>query len=1431
MFSNNEIFLKSSLNGYGLSTGTGIAFLYNSIYMESNGASALYLKGDVNSVNYNNLIAGANADVAIRIEYPDYVKTADIDYNNYFSVGNIGRLGGNNLISLHDWQTAMTKDLHSVSVLPSFIDTAVGLKYADSSTLYCPVSFAVRKDIQGEVRTTPTAMGAYGLSSNNLDMELTAVLDIPSGMMTGQTISPRVVITNTGLAKLDSAVISWEYDGVVRQVKWNGKVLSSVENDTLSLGTLSIVHSGMSQLSIYIASVNTGVTDMNQKNDTLRTSFYACDSALNGSYKVGNVAAAFSSLTEAVTNLQRCGVSGNVQFIIQDGIYTENIDLTGLKTVLGTHKLDIVSAGNTADSVIFRPIDNKPVVLIKNSTNITLNAITVDATISKSYGIEFADTATGITVSGCRFFADTVSAANGNPCIYRSPSINSTDLLSDIVIEDNVICGGLSGIDITVVSGDGIKINRNLVYKQYEAAILLRNTAGTNNEIHFNTIRSGMINRGTTWSGITLQRANVTLNGNKIHQQDTSVQHMKGILVYGDAGLISNNEIIGFARYEARGIEFNASAVNLLHNSIYLYGQTLQCGIFTNSSTSLKIHRNNIVLESNMGYPVSLIENNTSPVKDINLNNYYAPAFIGRIATDISTLNPLYVEYRQLNSWKVDVPNDVASVQVAPKFIDASQSLEMSDYNGMYCAALNDVPNDINNTARTNPTAIGAYGLSVLTAYDLSLQEIVAPANGSSVCAADYVPVRYALFNAGTKPYDFTQDTVYLHFKVSGMKGDFDTTVLLTTGVLSILEADTVELMNFLDVSFAGDYHITAWISSANDTVYTNDTLRMTYRTNKIALPYEEDFSTANTPELVIDNKTGTQGWHIVQGGDALITPNYGTGMFLFDASHGSISSIRIGQIELERTAQPKLEFWYAHDNNEPNKRDQMVVKVSWNGGASENVIYQIMRYDPAYTTPDWKKYTVDLSPYIDSACVVVTLEAYSYGSVQHLDQITVTSNQNLALNTILVSDYALCNLNGKKVSLILENTTNQKVNYATTPTNIHVKISGVFTKDTTIVLSGTMEGGQKDTMLIVDNLDFKQGAYNMIAFLSSPTSDFDRRDDTTKRTIVINPSLSVNIDRISGGSTNCLSGELSVFQTITLKNTGTMDIFNLGVIMQIDTGQTGDPLYFELKENYPGTIKPDSVVSYQFTSAYIVPWNPVYQVDVIAYMLCDSAWVRGKFSIQECTDMNDIILTSIDNPTGNTSDKAGSSQNITLTLRNRSDITIFSQVLLTALIEDTRGNKQKITEVIPALNNLAVLNHTFSTPFVVPDDTLYSIVVFVDKQLKDIYQHNDTIRTTRKTDYKVGMATNEQIRFSMEQNIPNPAKNATLIHYSVPFAGEITLKVYAVNGISLYERTISATFGVNTVELNTSDFSAGIYYYTMEFNNQRIVKKMNIIR
>ncbi len=49
------------------------------------------------------------------------------------------------------------------------------------------------------------------------------------------------------------------------------------------------------------------------------------------------------------------------------------------------------------------------------------------------------------------------------------------------------------------------------------------------------------------------------------------------------------------------------------------------------------------------------------------------------------------------------------------------------------------------------------------------------------------------------------------------------------------------------------------------------------------------------------------------------------------------------------------------------------------------------------------------------------------------------------------------------------------------------------------------------------------------------------------------------------------------------------------------------------------------------------------------------------------------------------------------------------------------------------------------------------------------------------------------------------------------------------INNQILYKEEIEASSGTHYVEFNTAGLSNGIYYYSMEYQGQRIVKKMTI--
>ncbi|MBR5665937.1 MAG: T9SS type A sorting domain-containing protein, partial [Bacteroidales bacterium] len=57
------------------------------------------------------------------------------------------------------------------------------------------------------------------------------------------------------------------------------------------------------------------------------------------------------------------------------------------------------------------------------------------------------------------------------------------------------------------------------------------------------------------------------------------------------------------------------------------------------------------------------------------------------------------------------------------------------------------------------------------------------------------------------------------------------------------------------------------------------------------------------------------------------------------------------------------------------------------------------------------------------------------------------------------------------------------------------------------------------------------------------------------------------------------------------------------------------------------------------------------------------------------------------------------------------------------------------------------------------------------------------------------------------------------------------TLTVMGANGQVFQRQTVQGEAGSNSLDLNASNWAAGVYYYTMEYCGQRITRKMNIAR
>ena len=80
-----------------------------------------------------------------------------------------------------------------------------------------------------------------------------------------------------------------------------------------------------------------------------------------------------------------------------------------------------------------------------------------------------------------------------------------------------------------------------------------------------------------------------------------------------------------------------------------------------------------------------------------------------------------------------------------------------------------------------------------------------------------------------------------------------------------------------------------------------------------------------------------------------------------------------------------------------------------------------------------------------------------------------------------------------------------------------------------------------------------------------------------------------------------------------------------------------------------------------------------------------------------------------------------------------------------------------------------------------------------------------------------------------LNQNVPNPADDKTRISFLAPAAGQAVIEVFTLTGQKLYSESINAQFGENYIDLNTSSFAAGMYIYTLQFENAVLSKKMVI--
>jgi hypothetical protein len=82
---------------------------------------------------------------------------------------------------------------------------------------------------------------------------------------------------------------------------------------------------------------------------------------------------------------------------------------------------------------------------------------------------------------------------------------------------------------------------------------------------------------------------------------------------------------------------------------------------------------------------------------------------------------------------------------------------------------------------------------------------------------------------------------------------------------------------------------------------------------------------------------------------------------------------------------------------------------------------------------------------------------------------------------------------------------------------------------------------------------------------------------------------------------------------------------------------------------------------------------------------------------------------------------------------------------------------------------------------------------------------------------------------FELKSPFPNPVTNQAEIKFITGKSDDIMFRIYNLLGKQVYFREIRSTKGINLIDINTTNFSDGIYLYSIN-NGEKIISKRMVI-
>lgn len=140
-----------------------------------------------------------------------------------------------------------------------------------------------------------------------------------------------------------------------------------------------------------------------------------------------------------------------------------------------------------------------------------------------------------------------------------------------------------------------------------------------------------------------------------------------------------------------------------------------------------------------------------------------------------------------------------------------------------------------------------------------------------------------------------------------------------------------------------------------------------------------------------------------------------------------------------------------------------------------------------------------------------------------------------------------------------------------------------------------------------------------------------------------------------------------------------------------------------------------------------------------------------------------------------------------------------------------------------------------------IPDTSMhngrYSFINFINKNTGWAYLTNRGIHTKQGGDSTIitfvsQTSTEIPKQYSLSQNYPNPFNPITIINYQLTINSFVMLKVFDISGKEVAELVNKKqSAGSYSVDFNGEDLSSGIYFYSLQTEDFKEIKKMMLIK